>query len=116
MYKRQVNNAVQANLLAATSTDPAAVNQVYNVAVDDRTSLNRLFEILRDALAEIRPDVRQVQARYADFRAGDVRHSQADIGKAGRLLGYQPSHRLQAGVAAAMPWYVSRFSASTGGA
>ncbi|MQM31559.1 MAG: LPS biosynthesis protein WbpP [Candidatus Accumulibacter phosphatis] len=105
-----VDNAVQANLLAATSDDPAALNQVYNVAVDDRTTLNRLFEILREALAEIRPDVRQVQAVYTDFRAGDVRHSRADIGKARRLLGYSPSHSLLAGVQVAMPWYVSRFA------
>ncbi len=105
-----IDNAVQANLLAATSDDPAAVNQVYNVAVDGRTSLNRLFEILRDALAEFRPEVSRVQPVYGDFRAGDVRHSQADIGKARRLLGYQPSHRLEAGVRAAMPWYVSRFA------
>ena len=104
-----VDNAVQANLLAATTDDPAAVNQVYNVALNDRTSLNGLFAILRAALAEIRPDVSQVQPVYADFRAGDVRHSQADIDKARRLLGYVPSHGLQAGVELAMPWYVSRF-------
>ncbi|MBL8369548.1 MAG: SDR family oxidoreductase [Candidatus Accumulibacter sp.] len=111
-----VDNAVQANLLAATSDEPAALNQVYNVAVDDRTTLNRLFEILRDALADVRPDVRQVQAAYGEFRAGDVRHSQADIGKARRLLGYLPSHALQAGVQAAMPWYVSRFAVTGGDA
>ncbi|HRI92852.1 MAG TPA: SDR family oxidoreductase [Accumulibacter sp.] len=111
-----VDNAVQANLLAATSDEPAALNQVYNVAVDDRTTLNRLFEILRDALADIRPDVRRVQAAYGDFRAGDVRHSQADIGKARRLLGYHPSHALQVGVQAAMPWYVSRFAVTGGDA
>ncbi|HRF72966.1 MAG TPA: SDR family oxidoreductase [Accumulibacter sp.] len=105
-----IDNAVQANLLAATSDEPAAVNQVYNVAVDGRTALNRLFEILRDALAEFRPEVGDVQAVHREFRVGDVRHSQADIGKARRLLGYRPSHRLEEGVRAAMPWYVSRFA------
>ncbi|WP_313950571.1 SDR family oxidoreductase [Accumulibacter sp.] len=105
-----VDNAVQANLLAATTADPAAINQVYNVAVDDRTSLNRLFEILRDALSEIRPQVRQMQAVHGEFRPGDVRHSQADIRKARRLLGYLPGYGLEAGVLAAMPWYVSRFT------
>ncbi len=105
-----VANAVQANLLAATSDDPAALNQVYNVAVDDRTSLNQLFEILRDALAEFRPGVRTLRPTYGEFRPGDVRHSQADVGKAKRLLGYQPSHRLADGVRVAMPWYVSRFA------
>ena len=109
-----VDNAVQANLLAATTDDPAAVNQVYNVAVDDRTSLTRLFEILRAVLAELRPDVRQVQPVYGDFRPGDVRHSQADIGKARRLLGYLPSHRLEEGVRVAMPWYVARFAVVAG--
>ncbi|WP_291993140.1 SDR family oxidoreductase [Candidatus Accumulibacter sp. ACC003] len=105
-----IDNAVQANLLAACSDDAAAVNEVYNVAVDGRTSLNRLFAILRDTLSEIHPEVSSAQAVYGDFRAGDVRHSQADIGKARRLLGYQPSHRLEEGVRAAMPWYVSRFA------
>lgn len=100
-----VDNAVQANLLAATTTDPAACNQVYNVAVGDRTSLNNLFRFLRDALVPhgVSP---AAQPTYRDFRAGDVRHSQADIGKAQRLLGYAPTHSLADGVEVAMPWYV----------
>jgi len=109
-----VDNAVQANLLAATTEQAAAVNQVYNVAVDDRTSLNRLFEILRDALLPWRPALGDVHPVYAPFRPGDVRHSQADVGKARRLLGYVPSHRLNEGVRAAMPWYVARFAAAEG--
>ena len=107
-----VANAVQANLLAAVTTNPEAVNQVYNVALDDRTSLNRLFELLRDALAETRPGVASLKPSYRDFRAGDVRHSQADISKARRLLGYAPTHRLDEGIRVAMPWYVARFSLS----
>lgn len=109
-----VDNAVQANLLAATTDNAAAVNQVYNVAVDDRTSLTRLFEILRSALAEFRPEVGEMKAEYGAFRPGDVRHSQADIGKARRLLGYLPSHRLEEGVRLAMPWYVARFAVGEG--
>jgi UDP-N-acetylglucosamine 4-epimerase len=109
-----VDNAVQANLLAATTDDPAAVNQVYNVAVDDRTSLNRLFDILRDCLAECRPEVRSLRPIYGDFRPGDVRHSQADIAKARRLLHYAPSHRLEEGVRASMAWYVSHFGVPDG--
>jgi UDP-N-acetylglucosamine 4-epimerase len=104
-----IDNAVQANLLAATTDDPAAVNQVYNVAVDDRTSLNRLFELLRDALAPSVPDVKTITPVYKDFRPGDVRHSQADITKARQRLGYAPTHRLAEGIRAAMPWYLSRF-------
>ena len=105
-----VDNVVQANLLAALTQDPAAINQVYNVAVDDRTSLNRLFELLRDAVAARIPEVGTVRPEYRDFRAGDVRHSQADIGKARRLLGYAPTHRLADGIRAAMPWYLTHLA------
>lgn len=107
-----VANAVQANLLAAMTENPDAVNQVYNVALNERTSLTRLFEVLREALVEGHPELRAVKPHHCDFRAGDVRHSQADISKAARLLGYAPTHRLDEGIRAAMPWYVSRFSAS----
>jgi UDP-N-acetylglucosamine 4-epimerase len=106
-----VDNAVQANLLAATTDDPAAVNQVYNVAVDDRTSLNRLFHLLRDAIALHVPAAAAVASVHRDFRPGDVRHSQADIGKARRLLGYAPTHRLVDGIRAALPWYLARVGA-----
>ena len=102
-----IANAVQANLLAATTADAAARNQVYNVAVGDRTTLNTLFGLLRDNLAAhgVSPEVQPV---HRDFRAGDVRHSQADLGKAQRLLGYAPTHRLAEGIAEAMPWYVEQ--------
>lgn len=100
-----IANAVQANLLAATATDSEARNQVYNVAVNGRTTLNTLFGLLRHSL-QTHGVSSDVQAVYRDFRAGDVRHSQADIGKAQRLLGYQPSHTIAQGVLEAMPWYV----------
>ena len=102
-----IANAVQANLLAATSESAEARNQVYNVAVGDRTTLNTLFGLLRDNLAAwgVSPAVQPI---YRDFRAGDVRHSQADLGKAQRLLGYAPTHRLAEGVAEAMLWYVGQ--------
>lgn len=102
-----VSNAVQANLLAATAQSPDAVNQVYNVAVGDRTTLNDLFTLLRDNLAASGVSA-STQPAYRDFRAGDVRHSQADIGKAQRLLGYAPTHSLAKGIAQAMPWYVAQ--------
>ncbi|MBK8894974.1 MAG: Vi polysaccharide biosynthesis UDP-N-acetylglucosaminuronic acid C-4 epimerase TviC [Propionivibrio sp.] len=108
-----VDNAVQANLLAATSDNLDAVNQVYNVALDDRTSLNRLFELLRNVLAETRPEIGHLKPLYGDFRPGDVRHSQADIAKARRLLNYSPTHRLEQGIRVAMPWYVSHLTASS---
>jgi UDP-N-acetylglucosamine 4-epimerase len=101
-----VANAVQANLLAACVDDEAAVNQVYNVAVGDRTTLNELFELLRENLRRLVPQFAAAEAIHGDFRVGDVRHSQADIGKATRLLGYEPSHPIGDGLAEAMPWYV----------
>lgn len=101
-----VANAVQANLLAATTDNSDAVNQVYNIAVDGRTSLNRLFELLRDRLGQERPHLSKTSPAYRDFRPGDVRHSQADISKAQRLLGYLPTHRIEQGIDVAMPWYI----------
>lgn len=105
-----VANAVQANLLAGLSNDAAALDQVYNVAVNGRTSLNELFALLRDLLAERFAGIAAAQAVHRDFRPGDVRHSQADIGKATRLLGYQPTHDVRAGLKEALPWYIERFS------
>jgi len=107
-----IDNAVQANLLAALTEEPDSINQVYNVAVDERTSLNRLFQLLRDALAAELPDIAGEAPVHGDFRPGDVRHSQADIGKARRLLGYAPTHRLGDGIRAAVPWYLAHYGAS----
>jgi UDP-N-acetylglucosamine 4-epimerase len=100
-----VNNAVQANLLAATVQTPEAVNQVYNVAVGDRTTLNELFVLIRDNLAVhgITADIKPV---YRDFRAGDVRHSLADIGRAANFLGYSPTHRLTQGLSLGIPAHI----------
>lgn len=106
-----VANAVQANLLAATTGNSGAINQVFNVALNERTSLNELFVVLREVLAEEHPELSDVTPVFGDFRAGDVRHSQADITKAARLLGYMPTHTLRQGIREAMPWYLARFSA-----
>jgi UDP-N-acetylglucosamine 4-epimerase len=105
-----VANAVQANLLAATTTDPAAVNQVYNVAVGQRTSLNELLEHLRAMLVPRFSHLEGFSPSYRDFRAGDVRHSLADISKAHSLLGYEPSHTVGDGLSEAMEWYADRLS------
>ena len=103
-----VDNIVQANLLAAT-TPPAGVSgQVYNVAVGGRTSLNLLYETLRELVAARCPGLSIAPAIYEEFRAGDVRHSQADIDKARAAFGYAPTHDLRSGLAAALPWYESR--------
>ena len=102
-----IQNAIQANLLAATTTRPEARNQVYNVAVGDRTTLNDLFRLIRDTLVPHGVPA-GTEPTYRDFRAGDVRHSLADVSKANSLLGYVPTHRLAQGVGEAMPWYVAQ--------
>lgn len=101
-----VANAIQANILAATTVDPLARNQVYNVAVGDRTTLNQLFDLLRDGLSKEGSSL-DATPTYRDFRAGDVRHSQADVSKARRLLGYEPTHTLKLGLDEALSWYVT---------
>ncbi len=101
-----IANVVQANLLAATSNNPDAANQVYNVAVGDSTTLNQLFAHLYAGLLPRCPQLSAVKPFYRDFRAGDVRHSLADIGKASRLLGYVPTQRIGDGLEMAMDWYV----------
>lgn len=98
-----VANVVQANLLAACSDD-GVKDQVYNVAVGYRTTLNDLFTALCNALQSYGVDL-NTQPVYRDFRAGDVLHSQADIGKAQLMLGYTPTHRLSDGIAQSMRWY-----------
>jgi UDP-N-acetylglucosamine 4-epimerase len=100
-----VDNTVQANLLAAMAGSEAA-NQVYNVALNDRTSLNQLHAMMRELLAPRFPHVGAHQPVYVDFRKGDVRHSQADISKAAAMLGYAPTHRIGDGLKEAMDWYV----------
>jgi UDP-N-acetylglucosamine/UDP-N-acetylgalactosamine 4-epimerase len=103
-----VNNAVQANLLAATTLNPEAVNQVFNVAVGDRTTLNELNAQLKAKLLPHYPHLQDAFPSYRDFRAGDIRHSLADIGKATALLSYAPTHRVEQGLEISMPWYIRK--------
>ena len=100
-----VANTVQANILAAVTMDPAAVNQVYNVAVGDRTTLNELFNFLQDILLSNGINY-PANPNYVDFRTGDVRHSQANIEKIKTKLGYAPTHHIHDGLRLAMPWYI----------
>jgi UDP-N-acetylglucosamine 4-epimerase len=103
-----IENAVQANLLAATVDNLNASGQVYNVAVGDRTTLNQLYFYLRDNMTDKFPQLKGKLPAYRDFRAGDVRHSLADIGKANKLIGYQPTHRINEGLAEALIWYIEQ--------
>jgi len=102
-----VANAVQANIRAALAGDDAQ-GEVFNVAVGEQTSLNQLFALIRDGLADHQLHYGREPAR-GEFRPGDVRHSLADVGKAKRLLGYQPTHSIGQGIAEALPWYIARF-------
>lgn len=101
-----IDNAIQANLLAATADNPEAVNQVYNVAVGDRTTLNDLYSELHTQLLPRYPHLEGAKPTFRDFRAGDVRHSLADISKSANLLGYQPTHRIKEGLEEAINWYI----------
>jgi len=100
-----VANVVQANLLAATTTRPDAVNQVFNIAVGERTTLNELFGLLQDGLRRRDASLPAQPPVYGDFRPGDVRHSLADIRKAATLLGYAPTQRVAEGLELAFDWY-----------
>jgi len=98
-----IENTVQMNILAATAAE-AAKDNVYNVAVGDRTTLNELFFAIKKALSE--SDVTVTNAPvYGEFRAGDVRHSQADITKAITNLGYEPEFSMLEGINKSIPWY-----------
>lgn len=101
-----IENAVQANILAASASDDAK-NQVYNVAVGGRTTLNTLFTALKKNLSTNGVTYAKDPV-YRDFRAGDVRHSQADIAKIQTLLGYDPQFKIIQGIEKAMPWYVKK--------
>ena len=101
-----IDNAVQMNILAAMTDDEAATGQVYNVALNDRTSLTRLFNMIQERLIKQVEGLTSVSPTYRDFRAGDVKHSQADISKAVNLLGYAPSHKIEGGLDEALEWYL----------
>jgi UDP-N-acetylglucosamine 4-epimerase len=100
-----VKNVVQANLLAATVETREALNQAYNVANGHRTTLDQLFAALRDLLAPRHARLAGTKPAYGPFRSGDVMHSLADIGKARRLLGYEPTHSMEQGLGEALEWY-----------
>jgi UDP-N-acetylglucosamine 4-epimerase len=105
-----VANVVQANLLAATVQNENAVFERYNIAVGAQTTLNALYELIREHLAESHAHLRNSKPGYRDFRQGDILHSQADIGKARRLLGYEPTHGIAQGMDEALDWYVQHLT------
>jgi UDP-N-acetylglucosamine 4-epimerase len=109
-----VENVVQANLLAATAAGDGSANPVFNIALGDRTTLNELFVQLRDGIAVRRSELKSAAPVYADFRPGDVRHSQAEIESARKQLGYEPTHGLERGIGETLDWYVGRSMVEAG--
>jgi len=103
-----IENAIQMNLLAATTEDEEATNQVYNVALNVRTSLNQLYQMIEERLIERVEGLSRKMPTYQGFRVGDVRHSQANITKSEKLLGYIPSRRISEGLDESIDWYVAK--------
>lgn len=99
-----IENTVQMNILAATAPDEAK-DEIYNVALGDRTTLSELYVAIKDSLTKNNIDITR-SPKFRNFRDGDVLHSQADISKASRLLGYRPTHKILQGINDAMPWYI----------
>ena len=104
-----IENAIQANILAATNTNKKAFNNIYNIALGDRTSLNELYAMLQSAINK-QSNIKHSKLIYRDFRAGDVKHSQADISKARNLLGYRPTHKVKPGIDETINWHLEHNS------
>ncbi len=102
-----IDNAVQANILAATSNSQQALCNIFNIAVGERTSLNSLYKFLQELIAT-RSKTKHSNITYRDFREGDVRHSQADISKANQFLGYIPTHKVKAGLKETINWHFNK--------
>lgn len=101
-----IDNVVQANLLAATTDNAKAINQVYNIAYGSRTTLKELYRIIQNGLVRFKPEITKIHPKYGDFRAGDVRHSQADISKSKKLIEYDPDYDVAQGLNETIEWYV----------
>ena len=101
-----VENVIQANILAATIEVKEAKNQIYNIAVNDSTYLNKLHQLIANELRK-QGIIYELDPKYLDFRKGDVRHSRADINKANSLLGYFPLFDVRKGLKSSMPWYIT---------
>jgi len=101
---------MQINLLVATTDNNDATDQVYNVALNDRTSLNQLYQMMEDRLVHRTTGLEKKGPIYRDFRAGDVRHSLLSISKAQDLLDYQPKYKIDKGLNEAMNWYINSLS------
>lgn len=104
-----IDNVIQMNLRAMETDNPDAVNQVYNTAYGERTTLNQLVESLKEYLSEHDPAIADVEVIHGPHRAGDIPHSLASIDKAKELLGYTPEYSMKEGLKEAVKWYWERF-------
>jgi len=102
-----IDNAVEANILAALTKNEKARGQVFNIALDDQTSLNELFQLIRDLVILKLPGIEIPDPEYCDYRIGDVRHSRASIDKARSLIDYEPQFQIRTGLERAMEWYIN---------
>ena len=100
-----IDNVIQMNMLALKTTNLAAVNQIYNTAYGERTTLNQLVSYLQEFLSEFDPDIKNIEPTHGPNRVGDIPHSLASIDKAKRLLGYNPQHSMKLGLKEAVKWY-----------
>jgi UDP-N-acetylglucosamine 4-epimerase len=100
-----IDNVIQMNLRAMETTNPEAINQVYNTAYGERTTLNQLVNYLKEFLREFDPQIQNMEITHGPNRAGDIPHSLANIDKAKSLLGYNPSHSMREGLKEAVQWY-----------
>jgi UDP-N-acetylglucosamine 4-epimerase len=105
-----IDNTIQINLLAATTDNDEATDQVYNVALNDRTSLNKLYKMIEDRIIERTKGLKKKEPIYIDYREGDIRHSQANIDKAKKLLKYDPKHMISDGMDEVIDWYINSLS------
>ena len=103
-----IDNATQANLLSAATENPEAINQVYNIATGSRTTLNELFNMIRELLGDYDANIKNITPVYGPVRPGDVKHSQADIEKAKDFLGYHPTHDVKSGMTKTVSWFYGR--------
>ena len=100
-----IDNVIQMNMLALTTTNPDAVNQIYNTAYGERTTLNQLVAYLKEYLSELDPEIARIEPVHGPNRAGDIPHSLANVDKARRLLGYDPKFSMRQGLKEAVKWY-----------
>ena len=103
-----IENAIQANIISALSKNEIAKGQVYNISVGDQTTLNNLFSMIHNNIENSIGENIKINPIYKDFRAGDIRHSRADISKAKKLLNYSPSHNVEKGIKETVNWYINK--------